>query len=296
MKKNILNQIAKYMRSSLCIMHCALCITSGLLVACQDGDWDAPADYTIWNDTITERNIITLSDLKKQYKDAISNNSYALIEEDVQFKGVVTVNDEGGNISQQIVVKDNSGYIIIGIRENSIYSYVKTGQQILINLKGLYIGGYGMNGQIGYPSMSSTSGAKRIGHMAREIWYEHVKFLGDPDPSLVPEPIEFFSYLDKDTYSDYIVYAEGLFTDADGESLLAPDKEVDAGNAVNRSLLLSNGGGLVDIRTSAYSDFCKMRIPRGRVRVYGVAIRYNNSSWQIQMRTAKDLVSLEEAE
>ena len=278
----------KYL-SGLCLL-CVLC------VSCQDGDWEAPTGYTLWNDTITERNVVDLATLKAKYKDAISNSSYALIEEDVQLKGVVTVNDEGGNISQELVVKDNTGYIILGITETSMYSYVKPGQQFLLNLKGLYIGGYGMNGQIGYPSMSSTSGAKRIGRMPREEWYKHVKFLGDPDPSLVPEPIEFFSYLDKDTYSDYIVYAEGLFTDADGESLLAPDKEVDAGNAVNRSLLLSNGGGLVDIRTSAYSDFCKMRIPRGRVRVYGVAIRYNNSSWQIQMRTAKDLVSLEEAE
>ena len=205
----------------------------------------------------------------------------------------MTVNDDGGNISQQIIVKDDTGYIIIGITENALYSYVKPGQQILMNLKGLYIGGYGMNAQIGYPSMSATSGARRIGRMTREDWYLHVKFLGEPDPSLVPAPIAFSSKMNMDTYSDYLVYADGTFDDADGEAILAPTKEADAGNSVNRTLRLTSGG-TVDVRTSTYSDFASMIIPKGKVRVYGVAIRYNNSSWQLQMRTADDIVSLTE--
>ena len=270
-----------------------LCLFCVLCVSCQDGDWEAPTGYTLWNDTITERNVVDLATLKAKYKDAISNSSYALIEEDVQLKGVVTVNDEGGNISQQLVVKDNTGYIILGITETSMYSYVKPGQQFLLNLKGLYIGGYGMNGQIGYPSMSSTSGAKRIGRMPREEWYKHVKFLGTPDKSLVPAPIEFSPTMNKDQYSDYLVYVEGTFDDADGEAILAPAMEADAGNAVNRVFRMANGS-TVDVRTSTYSDFGSMIIPQGKVRVTGVAIRYNDSAWQLQMRTEKDIEEIKD--
>jgi len=119
-----------------------------------------------------------------------------------------------------------------------------------------------------------------------------VNFLGTPDKTLVPAAIEFKPSLDKDTYSDYLVYVEGTFADADGEAILAPVNMADAGNSVNRTFKIASGG-TVDIRTSTYADFYKMVMPTGRVRVYGVAIRYQDSSWQIQMRTGDDLVILE---
>ena len=272
---------------------CGLCLLCVLCANCQDGEWDPVTDYKLWNDTIEVNNVVPISQLKAHYGNAIMNSSYEKIEEDYQIRGVVIANDEGGNISQQIIIKDDSGengYIIIGITETSLYSYVKVGQQILMNLQGLYIGGYGMNAQIGYPSKSATSGAERIGRMTIQEWRSHVKFLGDPDPSLVPEAIEFSSKMDKDTYSDHLVYVDGSFVDADGEAILAPDDMADAGNAVNRSFKTTSGE-TVDIRTSTYADFCKLVMPTGQVRVYGIAIRYNNSSWQIQMRTAGDLVT-----
>lgn len=286
------------------ILHLTLAIlTMGFaftMGSCQDGDWDPVTDYKLWNDTIDFNNVIPIAQLKANYAAAISNSSYALIEEDLQIHGVVICNDEGGNISQQIIVKDDrygedSGYIIIGVTENSMYSYVKPGQQFIMNLKGLYIGGYGKNAQIGYPSKSSTSGAERIGRMTIQDWRSHVNFLGEPDPKLVPAPIEFSTKMDKDTYSDHLVYVEGTFADADGEATLAPTDLADGGNAVNRSFKTTSGE-TVDIRTSTYSDFGTMIMPTGQVRVYGVAIRYNDSSWQIQMRTADDLVSLEKGE
>lgn len=275
---------------------CTLCCLCVLFGACQDGDWDPVTDYKLWNENIEPGDIIPISQLKGLYSEAISNSSYAKIEEDLQIHGVVVVNDEGGNISQQIIVKDDiyneeDGYIIIGITENSLYNYVKPGQQFRMNLKGLYIGGYGKNAQIGYPSMSSTSGAQRIGRMTVQQWRSHVNFLGDPVPELLPEPIEFSTRMDKDTYSDHLVYVDGTFEDADGEAILAPDDIADAGNSVNRSFKTIQGEK-VDIRTSTYSDFARMVMPKGQVRVYGVAIRYNDSSWQIQMRTAGDLVTL----
>lgn len=274
-------------------------LTLGIMMlgfsACQDGDWDPVTDYKLWNDTIDFHNVIPIAHLKANYSDAISNSSYAKIEDDLQIQGYVVCNDEGGNISQQIIVKDDrygedTGYIIIGINENSLYNYVKPGQQFIMNLKGLYIGGYGKSAQIGYPSMSSTSGAQRIGRMTIQDWRSHVKLIDEPRPDLVPEPIPFSSSMDKDTYSAHLVYVDGTFQDADGTAILAPDELADAGNAVNRTFI-DQQGKKVDIRTSTYSDFARMVMPKGLVRVYGVAIRYNND-WQIQMRTAGDLVDL----
>ena len=274
------------------IFSLALCVlTTFGAVSCQDGDWDDEVNTsrTIWNDTITERNVKTIDYIKTKFKTAISNSSYALVEEDIQLKAWITVNDLGGNISQQLVVQDETGYIIIGITEDSMHSYAKPGQVILLNLKGLYIGGYGMNGQIGYPGMSSTSQAKRIGRMDRYTWYNHVKFLPETHP--LDDAAKFDKSMDMDKESNKLVYVEGSFSEADGKSTLADPKLADAGNSVNRTLNI-DGGGTVTIRTSCYSDFGSLVMPVGKVKVVGIAVRYNTSSWQIQMRTADDLVAL----
>lgn len=274
------------------IFSLALCaLTAFCAVSCQDGDWDDEVNTsrTIWNDTITERNVKTIEFIKDKYKTAISNSSYALVEEDIQLKGWITVNDRGGNISQQLVVQDETGYIIIGVTEDSMHSYAKPGQVILLNLQGLYIGGYGMNGQIGYPGMSSTSQAKRIGRMDRYTWYQHVKFLSEKHA--LDEPVQFANTMDMDKESNKLVYVEGRFSEADGSATLADPALSDAGNSVNRTFNI-DGGGSVTIRTSCYSDFGSMVMPTGKVKVVGIAVRYNTSSWQIQMRTADDLVAL----
>lgn len=256
--------------------------------SCQDGDWDKeiPLDYTLWNDTITEHNVKTIAELKAEYKSAISNSSFSLVDKDYQIKAWITINDEGGNLSQQLIIQDATGYFIIGITEDSMYSYARPGQVILLNLKGLYIGGYGMNGQIGRPSMSSTTQAQRIGRMTRYDWYNHVKFLNEKHE--LDAAVKFNPNMNMDTESNKLVYVEGYFNDADGTASLADPTLADGGNAVNRNFRTVDGQ-TVTIRTSCYSDFGAMPMPRGKVRVTGAAIRYNTSSWQIQMRTEADI-------
>lgn len=272
----------------------ALCAMAALAAAsCQDRDWDKeiPSQHTIWNDTITEHNVISIADLKAQYKKAISGSSFALVEDDIQIKAWITVNDEGGNLSQQLIVRDDSGYIIIGITEDSMYSYAHPGQVFLLNLKGLYIGGYGMNAQIGSPSMSSTNQSERIGRMTRYEWYKHVRFLSEKHE--LDAAVKFDPTWDMDANSDKLVFVEGNFTEANGTAVLADPKLADAGNAVNRNFK-TNDGKTVTIRTSCYSDFASMVMPKGKVRVTGAAIRYNTNSWQIQMRTGDDLIPISE--
>ena len=276
---------------------CAIALGMATMNSCMDGDWDVPsADHLIiGQDSITERNVISIQDLKAKYSSAIDNSSFKEVTEDLQLKGIITCNDEGGNLSQQLVVTDGTSNIIIGITEDAMHSYAKVGQEILLNLKGLYVGGYGKNGQIGSPSMSSTHQSQRIGRMTRQMWYDHVKLVGTPDASKVPAPIPFksswTSESDYKTYANTLVYVEGTLSGANGTLKLAEPSQADAGNSVNVTLNIT-GGGSVTIRTSCYSDFASMVMPTGKVRVYGLLTPYNNNQWQIMMRTADDLVQL----
>lgn len=270
------------------------CVLIGLS-SCMNGDWDNEInpDFHLYNDTITERNVVSVKELKNQFTTPINNSGFALIKHDIQLKVTVITNDKGGNLSQMLVVGDETGNIIVGVTDDDMYSYIPVGEQILINLKGLYIGGYGANPQLGVPS-KNAKGVERMGRMPRQMWHEHYKQLGkvgSAEYESITNPTPFTNLKDWMHDANKLVWVEGVFTEADGIAKLADPNIADDGNSVNRTLKMTNGK-TITIRTSCYSDFGALIMPQGKVRVIGVAQPYNRQSWQIQMRTANDIIEL----
>lgn len=270
--------------------------------SCIDGDWEDPTtNSTIsyyGNDAIVENPDahISVADLKAKYKSVTDGtNQFEEITEDLQLKGMVTVNDIGGNVSQQIVLDDGTGKIVIGITDNSIYAYLNPGQDILVNLKGLYIGGYGKQPQIGYPSTgrnpaTSSYGVTRIGRMPKQMWYTHFRSISEADVTRV-DTLDFDPNWDMDLYAGSIVCIKDVtLSGADGKNVLADVANSDLGNGVNVTIKgLSKD---ITLRTSTYADFAQMVMPQGKVTVYGLLSRYN-TTWQVALRYETDLVSEE---
>ena len=264
--------------------------------SCQNTGWedDVYTDYTIWNKTLQEHNVISIQDLKTKFSKYITNqNQFAQITTDSMLRGVVICNDDGGNLTHQLVLQDgtreNPGFIIIGVNMNALYNYIQPGQEILLSLKGLYIGGYGSNGQLGYPS-KNASGVERIGRMSQEDFWNRVKFLGAPDPSRI-DTLDYdqVKNLSKDQWAGCIVRVRGSITPKSTERwVLAAPEDADAGNGVTNTISLQ-GGGTLDLRTSTYADFASYPIQQGHVyTIYGVLSRYN-TGWQLGMRTMSDI-------
>ena len=264
--------------------------------SCQNTGWedDVYTDYTIWNKTLQEHNVISIQDLKTKFSKYITNqNQFAQITTDSMLRGVVICNDDGGNLTQQLVLQDgtreNPGFIIIGVNMNALYNYIQPGQEILLSLKGLYIGGYGSNGQLGYPS-KNASGVERIGRMSQEDFWNRVKFLGAPDPSRI-DTLDYdqVKNLSKDQWAGCIVRVRGSITPKSTERwVLAAPEDADTGNGVTNTINLL-GGGTLDLRTSTYADFASYPIQQGHVyTIYGVLSRYN-TGWQLGMRTMSDI-------
>lgn len=265
--------------------------------SCQNTGWedDVYTDYTIWNKTLQEHNVISIQDLKTKYNSYITNqNQFARITTDSMLRGVVICNDDGGNLTQQLVLQDgtreNPGFIIIGVNMNALYNYIQPGQEILLSLKGLYIGGYGSNGQLGYPS-KNASGVERIGRMSQEDFWNRVKFLGAPDPSRI-DTLDYdqVKNLSKDQWAGCIVRVRGSITPKSTERwVLAAPEDADTGNGVTNTINVQ-GGGTLDLRTSTYADFASYPIQKDHIyTIYGVLSRYNNG-WQLGMRTMSDIV------
>lgn len=273
-------------------MFLAIAITSMGLAACMDKDWEAPQfDEPLYgNNSIMKEEgdkVITIGELKEKYSSLInaSTDGVKEITDDWQLQVVVNGNDEGGNLYKQISVQDPTGAIIVGINGSNLYPYMPVGQQLLINLKGLHIGGYRKQAQIGALYNGS------IGRMDTDVWEQHVRLLKKGEIEAKVDTVDFDENADKYILSGRIVKLSGVTISGEGTQVLAPeDGSVTlSSNCANR---LINGKSSLVLRTSSFSKFANRAIPKGKADVYGVCTRYNNT-WQILMRTESDLQEIQ---
>lgn len=270
----------------------AIAIASVGFSSCMDKDWEAPQfDEPLYgNNSIMKQEgdkVITIGELKEKYSSLInaSTDGSKEITEDWQLQVVVNGNDEGGNLYKQISIQDHTGAIIVGINGSNLYPYMPVGQQLLINLKGLYIGGYRKQAQIGALYKDG------IGRMDTDVWEQHVRLLKPGEIEARVDTVDFDENADKYALSGRIVRLSGVTISGEGTQVLAPeDGSVTlTSNCANR--LINNKSSLV-LRTSSYSKFANRAIPKGKVDVYGVCTRFNNT-WQILMRTESDLQEIQ---
>lgn len=266
--------------------------------SCMDNNWDEEInkDYIIWNKDIVEdpAKLISINDLKAKYYNYINpQNQFIKIENDLQLKGTIICNDDGGNLTQQLILQDgtkeNPGFITLGVNMDAMYNHICPGQEIVFNLKDAYIGGYGANAQIGYPS-KNAKGVERIGRMEMKEFWSRVKFIGAPDASRI-DTLDYNDVkdLNKDQWAGCIVKVQGTITPkSEYYSILAPARYADDGNGVTLKINLK-GGGTLDLRTSTYSDFATYPIEKGKTyTLYGMLGRYT-TSWQLSLRTMNDI-------
>lgn len=251
------------------------------------------------NNSLREKNVISIADLKTQFATVInSDNGYKQIEKDMMIKAVVTGNDISGNIYNQVSVQDASGAIIIAINGSGLSGYLPVGQEILVNLKGLYIGSYKKLPQIGGVNTKLSDGSLGMGKIERAIWNEHFKILnpGEADAStVVPEEFDLTKLTDA-AYMDanvgkLMTLKKVKFASANGTNVWAPDDtntsleliDAETGKKISSSNLV--------VRNSGYSKFANEVVPQGVFDITGIFTRYNNT-WQIVLRSTDDLKSV----
>ena len=269
------------------------------LTSCLDGDdsllnddWKDPSlsEAPFGNNSITEDGIITIAELKAHpnYKTAIANSGNKLVEDDLKLRVYVTGNDIGGNLYKQFSVQDATGALIVAVNQGGLNGYLAEGQQIIIALKGLYIGGYGSQIELGSPYNG------QIGRMSKDVWNNHFKIVGTPDPSAVV-PVDFTEIMnDMATNCGRLVTLKNVtFKSANGKKTLV-DGAQSGGNYFNQQIDGYSSSKLI-VRTSSYADFAATVLPYDTINkvkipcnITGIATRYRDT-WQIMMRKTSDL-------
>lgn len=272
-----------------------------------DTDWSAPnTDNAYGNPEIQETNVITVKELLSRYVDPMAAaNDTTMIREDVQIKVIVTGNDIEGNIYNEVAVKDETDAILICIAQGGLYGYLPVGKEILVDLKGLHIGLYGNQPQIGV-AYTNASGKTFPSRMNRNIWQKHFKYV---DAGFTHEvaPEEFDVTRMQDV--EYVKACRGklmtvkgvTMAEADGVKVWASDAEKDAGNGVSRSIAvdgkvpMSGQYASFVVRSSTYADFAAQVMPKEKVNLTGIFTVYANNpknygyTWQILLRQGTDV-------
>ena len=261
-----------------------------LTVSCQDRDWEAPEGIPYGNNELLVGSTVTIAELQSNYSSVISNDNSSQITEDLWLRCVVNGNDLGSNIYKQISVQDETGGIIIGINATDQGAFMPVGQKLLVSLKGLYIGGYGNQAQIG----SLYNGG--IGRMELAEWKSHVRLIMDSMPDALAYGTMKVDTLDFDPnktmaqQAGRVVKLSGVTISREGTPTIAPDDGSVSlvSNSINRTLSGGNAGSKCVLRTSTYANFCGVAIPNRAVDLYGIATYYRGT-WQILARTQSDL-------
>lgn len=287
----------KYLKLALLTLVAVFATTS-----CMDDDWKDPNSETspYGNNSIQETNVVSIAELKNTYgpkqKDEI--NDTVRIADGTQIKGIVTGNDVEGNIYSQISIQDESDKpgIIISVAQGGLSGQLQIGQEVLVNVGGLYYGTYRSQPQLGVAYHDSSKDQNYPSRISRADWQNRFKVIGKPNASKIK--VQVFStnpdaskgelnvadLLDADVaykYAGCLVTLKGVeFAMGDGKTTLAPEDEGKTlGYGVTRYFKgYDKTNKQIGIRTSCYADFAANLVPQGVVDVTGVLSCYKSSA------------------
>lgn len=287
----------KYLKLALLALVAVFATTS-----CMDDDWKDPNSETspYGNNSIQETNVVSIAELKNTYgkkqKDAI--NDTVRIADGTQIKGIVTGNDVEGNIYSQISIQDDSDKpgIIISVAQGGLSGQLQIGQEVLINVGGLYYGTYRSQPQLGVAYHDSSKDQNYPSRISRADWQNRFKVIGKPDASKIKVKVfctnpdtskgelNVADLLDADVaykYAGCLVTLKGVeFAMGDGKTTLAPEDEGKTlGYGVTRYFKgYDKTNKQIGIRTSCYAEFAANLVPQGVVDVTGVLSCYKSSA------------------
>lgn len=266
----------------------ALALGCGTFTSCDD-DFERPPMVVPVSPIKANTDI---NDLKAKFYNSESNYATEIpAREDGShyiISGRVISSDEAGNFFKQIVIDNNGQCIQLNVDAYDLFESYQYGQEIVVDVTGLYIGGYGNLMQIG--AAPSSGYPSRIASDTFEA-AAHVNGLAEPgeikvDTVTIAELNDIKA--DHDKWLQWqcrtVAIKNVSFNDA-GKATLAQSGQ-------NTSRTMSDGTGSIILYTSGYSDFWDYYCPEGAGTVVGILSCYRDN-WQIRLNDIEGLQGYE---
>lgn len=233
-------------------------------------------------------------------------------------KGRVVSSDLTGNIYQTLAIQDETAGMTFSIRRSGLYEYYSVGQEVVINLTGLWVGKYNYLMQAGWISESST-GTPQMGRVNFDVFQTHAELNGLPDPTVsyvtpdAPRPadsmyclIENIDQLPTAPGEDFyrlqgqLVEFRNVAFEGGGEETYARYQE-----SVSRYITQEGNSSKLCVYNSGYATFYSDTLPSGTGTVRGILSYYASdpssagsngalNGWQLLLRSTQDVIFSEE--
>ena len=262
-----------------------------VMIACQK--YPEP-EYVVPTYELKEyQTLISIEDLKARHT---LGGTPTAVSDDVVIRGIVVADDESGNIYKSIYIQDETGGVNLAIDQVNMYNIMPVGQEVFVEMKGLFIGDYNNGYQVGDTVTDPQYGLE----MARYNWAnelyrdslgnyscKHIYTNGKPDKSKVPAPIviESSNAITSDMYCSLVTLKNIRFTDPKVETGLLPWSIKE--QTINRTAEFADGSTIV-VRTSGYSNFYADFIPTGVGSITGILSIFGSTK-QFYIRDRNDI-------
>lgn len=200
-------------------------------------------------------------------------------------QGIVTANDESGNIYKSIYIQDNSAGIQLAIDRVDMYNDYKRGQRLYIKCKGLYLGDYNGVTQLGY--INGTE----IGRIPETMIKDHIFKDSLPGPVPAPKVLDISGTIN-DKISQLVEIPNVTFPDQGLPLVQTPDDATNRNIADALGTVIQIGGEDFVLRTSKYASFAYDKLPAGKGTVRGILSVYSGQ-YQMYIRDMNDLVGFD---
>ena len=262
-----------------------------VMVACQK--YPEP-EYLVPTYELKEhQTLISIEELKARH--TLGGTPTAIMGDTV-IRGIVVADDESGNIYKSIYIQDETGGVNLAIDQVNMYNIMPVGQEVYVEMKGLFIGDYNNGYQVGDTVTDPKYGLE----MARYNWAneeyrdslgnysrKHIYPNGKPDLSKVPAPkiVESSNAITSDMYCSLVTLKNIRFTDPKVETGLLPWSTKE--QTVNRTAEFEDGSTIV-VRTSGYCNFYADFIPTGVGSITGILSIFGSTK-QFYIRDRQDI-------
>jgi len=225
------------------------------------------------NDTEVNMNIAELQALY-----TVSNDiPYQEIPMGTVISGVVTSCDKEKNCYQYLTIQDETGGIMISLRNMELYNKYPVGLSLTVECDGLVIGHKYRNKQIG---------VEKDGVMTAINKSDEENYLF-PDGTVGEEPaplvITSKNQID-DSYYNRLVRIEGCRMQNGGVDVFCPDSVT---TYCTRYMLLADST-VMSLRTMSRASFAHELLPAGRCNLKGILVN-SSSGPQLYLRSLEDV-------
>lgn len=212
-------------------------------------------------------------------------------------KGRVISSDYNGNIFKCLYIQDETAALPMSINQYNLYMTNRIGQEIVIDLTGMYVGKYAGMLQLGFPSWYDRGNCWQTSFMAPEVFTLHREYNGNPEPAKIDtitvqnaSEIAGSSPAELQKWQGQLVrFNNAKFVNGGTGATLCAAYQTSVSDEQNQTLNIT--GGSIVVRTSGYAKFWNTPLPAEACDVVGL-LGYYNGTWQLLLNDADGIMNV----